>query len=235
MATVTVLNTSSNISGDTLLTAENNTTVTGLITFDRDPSAPFAVSANSSVVANLDADKVDGKNSTDLLLLDGTQSMTGNLNLGSNGQIVFPASQNAAAGANTLDDYEEGTFTPTITGTGGGSGQAYTTQTGHYIKIGKMVHVQGRITLSTLGTVTTQGAVGGLPFTAQTGTFSILHIGYFGSFTSSFAFISGVINGNTTIASLYGTTGGVGLGGLVQADFSNTSDIIFSGNYQASA
>jgi hypothetical protein len=35
-------------------------TQTGLVTFDRDPSAPFAVSASSAVVTNLDADKLDG-------------------------------------------------------------------------------------------------------------------------------------------------------------------------------
>lgn len=60
MANVTVLNTSSNLSGATLVTRENAYTVTGLWTFDRDPSAPFAVSASSAVVTNLDADKVDG-------------------------------------------------------------------------------------------------------------------------------------------------------------------------------
>lgn len=35
-------------------------TQTGLITFDRDPSAPFAVTSGSAVVTNLDADKLDG-------------------------------------------------------------------------------------------------------------------------------------------------------------------------------
>jgi hypothetical protein len=33
------------------------------------------------------------------------------------GQIKFPATQNASAGANTLDDYEEGTWTPSVGGT----------------------------------------------------------------------------------------------------------------------
>ena len=39
-------------------------TQTGLITFDRDPSAPFAVTASSAKVDNLDADLLDGLNST---------------------------------------------------------------------------------------------------------------------------------------------------------------------------
>jgi hypothetical protein len=57
---ISVLNTDAGLSGKTLVTAEGSTTQTGLITFDRDPNPPFAVSANSAVVPNLDADSVDG-------------------------------------------------------------------------------------------------------------------------------------------------------------------------------
>lgn len=60
MADIAVANTTSNIQGQTVVLAGRDTTVTGTITFDRDPSAPFAVSANSAVVTNLDADKLDG-------------------------------------------------------------------------------------------------------------------------------------------------------------------------------
>lgn len=60
MANVSVANTTSNISAQTIVLAGRDHTITGLHTFDRDPSAPFAVSANSAVVTNLDADKLDG-------------------------------------------------------------------------------------------------------------------------------------------------------------------------------
>jgi hypothetical protein len=53
------------------------------------------------------------------------------------GQIKFPATQNASAGANTLDDYEEGTWTPSIGGTA-----TYSFQVGRYTKIGNMVAIQ---------------------------------------------------------------------------------------------
>lgn len=42
-------------------------TQTGLVTYDRDPSAPFAVVSGSAVVPNLDADKVDGKHYADIM------------------------------------------------------------------------------------------------------------------------------------------------------------------------
>ena len=87
------------------------------------------------------------------------------LPLGS-GQITFPATQNPSSDANTLDDYEEGTWTPTIGGTGGQSGQAYTTQVGRYVKVGRIVAIVFEVSLSAEGTITTDLLIGGLPFTA---------------------------------------------------------------------
>jgi hypothetical protein len=58
---ISVLNTDAGLSATTLVNAESAQTVTGLKTFDRDPNPPFAVSASSAVVTNLDADKLDGQ------------------------------------------------------------------------------------------------------------------------------------------------------------------------------
>lgn len=58
---VSVLNTDAGLSGKTLDLLESDQTITGNKTFDRDPSAPFTVTASSAVVTNLDADKVDGQ------------------------------------------------------------------------------------------------------------------------------------------------------------------------------
>ena len=75
---------------------------------------------------------------------DGTPSIVADLITNplvlSGGQIQFPATQSPSADANTLDDYEEGTWTPTITfATPGNLSVAYTTQSGSYTKIGRMV------------------------------------------------------------------------------------------------
>ena len=61
MADPQVLNTNADLDGNTLLTAENDYTISGLHTFDRNAAVPFAVDAASLKVTNLDADKVDGK------------------------------------------------------------------------------------------------------------------------------------------------------------------------------
>ena len=78
------------------------------------------------------------------------------------GNIQFPASQAASAGANVLDDYEEGTWTPTIT-PGSGSITSYTS-TGVYTKIGRLVTFQLTFTLTNAGTAGTS-LLATLPFT----------------------------------------------------------------------
>lgn len=85
------------------------------------------------------------------------------------GQIAFPATLNASAGANVLDDYEEGTWTPQIadsTGDGSGESQAYSAQVGTYTKIGRHVFIQGNVVTSSIGSLTTgnQVEIVGLPF-----------------------------------------------------------------------
>lgn len=75
--------------------------------------------------------------------------------------ITFPATQSASSDANTLDDYEEGTWTPSLGGTA-----TYSEQTGTYTKIGRQVTVRYRIAVSSIGTGSTT-TLTGLPFTAS--------------------------------------------------------------------
>jgi hypothetical protein len=76
------------------------------------------------------------------------------------GGIQFPATQAASSNANTLDDYEEGTWTPVLENTGAG---AYSLQDGAYVKVGKSVICTGVIVKGS-GTLTGVATVSGLPF-----------------------------------------------------------------------
>jgi hypothetical protein len=81
--------------------------------------------------------------------------------------ITFPATQVPSADANTLDDYEEGTWTPVYTGSGGSIGStAYTARAGTYTKIGNVVTVGLQLLLSNKGSWTGTVVITGLPFTA---------------------------------------------------------------------
>ncbi len=81
------------------------------------------------------------------------------------GQIKFPATQDASADANTLDDYEEGTWTPDLQFGEAKVDITYGTQTGTYTKIGRVVHVNLQIGLTSKGTSNGRARIYGLPFT----------------------------------------------------------------------
>ena len=55
--------------------------------------------------------------------------------------------------ANTLDDYEEGTWSPTIVGYGGGNTQTYQFQNGQYTKIGRQVVANYSVRLTAKGNI----------------------------------------------------------------------------------
>jgi hypothetical protein len=75
------------------------------------------------------------------------------------------------AAANALDDYEEGTWTPTITGSSSApTGISYTSQNGAYTKIGRLVNVSWYIEGTITGKGTGDVQVGGLPFTSISGS-----------------------------------------------------------------
>jgi hypothetical protein len=80
--------------------------------------------------------------------------------------ITFPATQSASTDANTLDDYEEGTFTVTAFGQSTAGTTTYSNQQGSYTKIGRQVTISIRLTYSAL-TGTGELRVGNFPFTVS--------------------------------------------------------------------
>lgn len=82
--------------------------------------------------------------------------------------ITFPPQQVASSNANTLDDYEEGTWTPNLTRFTTGFTLTQT-RSGRYIKIGSVVVLWGTINITA---VSAQGsnfwALDGLPFALGT-------------------------------------------------------------------
>jgi hypothetical protein len=74
--------------------------------------------------------------------------------------IAFPATQSASSDANTLDDYEEGTWTPSL-----GGNTTYVAQVGAYTKIGRFVCATFEVNVSSIGTGSST-TISGLPFTS---------------------------------------------------------------------
>jgi hypothetical protein len=82
------------------------------------------------------------------------------------GQLKFPGTPNPSTDVNTLDDYEEGAFTPVLAGSTAAGSHTYSHQTGFYTKVGRLVTFTAYLTLSAKD-VAMAGSVSinGLPFT----------------------------------------------------------------------
>jgi hypothetical protein len=99
------------------------------------------------------------------------QSYTGAVSfssvINSNGNITFPGAANPSVDANTLDEYKEGDFSPTLVpATVGATPIGLSITTGKFIKIGRLVHISVRLVVNTLG-VGNSGIIkiGSLPYT----------------------------------------------------------------------
>jgi hypothetical protein len=162
------------------------------------------------------------------------------MNIGSDGTfltkkgIKFPTTQIPSADPNTLDDYRELTFTPTVIGSNTIGTASYSKQTGVYTKIGNLVQFSIVIQWSAftgLGTL----QITGLPFTIQNIVnyypMATIHPVILVTKANNIVVCYGLPNSNTLILDLTpvggGTPDSVGCSG-------NTSGFIFvSGSYRA--
>lgn len=121
------------------------------------------------------------------MILDGTNGITTNagtlisastIGVGgttpstSGAGISFPAALSASTDANTLDDYEEGTWTPTVTSQLG-SITTVSSSSGTYTKIGRSVSIRCNFVISNFGTGAGAFVVNGLPFSVSTITVGV--------------------------------------------------------------
>jgi hypothetical protein len=177
---------------------------------------------NLKIYNNIGSDVVSISNAGDVSVV------TGNVVMATSGKgIDFSAvtGGTGTATGNVLNDYEEGTFTPTLQFSGLSVGVTYSTRTGIYTKVGRIVHFSGRIDLSSKGTSVGDATISGLPFAANTGAASV---GYQSSIAPSdkqailtidtSSLIVRYASGTTTAAS-------------TDTNFSNSSILIFAGTY----
>jgi hypothetical protein len=132
-----------------------------------------------------------------------------------NGQIKFPAVKNASADANTLDDYEEGTWTPTIAAASG----TFTTvsASGRYTAIGRKVGYTMEISITTNGTAAGY-ITATLPFTAAQNN---MGFGREVVSTGNMVSVTGTASSNSVLIIKYDNTypGGSGYTIRVSGDF----------------
>jgi hypothetical protein len=154
--------------GTTLVLASSDASTIGQLRYARSANTGFYwetgrdnqlsgdfLFSNASGGAKTERMRINGSGT--VILQGGSTSATG---VG----ITFPATQSASTDANTLDDYEQGTWTPTVVGTTTAGTATYSQQNGQYTKIGNMVTATAYVEWSAhtgTGNITLRG----LPFT----------------------------------------------------------------------
>ena len=140
---------------------------------------------------------------------------------GSGGNIAFPATQAPSTNPNTLDDYEEGTWTGTD---GSGAGLSIAFVGGRYTKIGRLVYVSAETIEYPVTANTATATLGGLPFTnggQNTGVAALV--------TTNVNANRALVVANTTTALFYPTSS---ITASTNAQLSNTIIYGFAAVYQ---
>ena len=162
---------------------------------------------------------------------------TGNLVIGTSGKGIDFSATSDGSGTMTsevLDDYEEGTWTPALSGSVTAGSTTYLVQVGKYEKIGRQVTIRGRIAVNLKGTLDGAVSITGLPYTssASSGAQGILNFGYASNLgiTASESL--------TCLMGLSATTGGIkiwnattGTSNLDDSEIGDAISLYFEGSY----
>lgn len=136
-----------------------------------------------------------------------------------NGNYAFPATQVPSADANTLDDYEEGTFTPSV-----GGSATYTLQIGRYVKVGKRADIWLKLIINAIGTGSTT-TISGLPFASPDTTVSQAGTcGYVDSLVTNVVSIVPIVTNNAATMSFLGFTAAASTSSAITV-FKNATEV----------
>lgn len=170
----------------------------------------------------------------------GSPSQVFNLNGSGNisqfgGQITFPATQSASANANTLDDYEEGDWTPTIVGSTTNPTVTYSSQTGKYTKIGRVCYIMCVVLMSSYSGGSGRVLVTGLPFTAGAngignGALSNTLVSYM-DMPAGYSYITNYVDPSTTNFNWLQSGDNVVYRDMLVGEFQTATTFIVSGFY----
>jgi len=170
-------------------------------------------------------------------------SSTGDLTLGDGNLVVadghgidFSATEGSNASTSLLDDYEEGTWTPSYFNNGNGA--ITKVFSAEYIKIGDLVRVSAFIELSNKGTNTTEALdIYGLPYTsAGSEDYYAVSVGYFQNWNTNISFLAGTVQPTETKILVRGVVGteAQSTTNFTATHIKNSAQLIFTATYKTS-
>ena len=185
---------------------------------------------------NIDGSSAEGDVWT---INDGTNDVKFNGGVGISGTapqtsgIAFPACQAASSDANTLDDYEEGAWTPALNFGGGDTSITYSANNlGTYEKIGRSVFYRGVIYLTNKGSSTGSASITGLPFTGFSAYDSNTPSAIWAQEVSFANFIIVRKNNASATISVLEVTEAGSETAITNSEFTNNSIVAVNGHYR---
>jgi hypothetical protein len=200
--------------------------------FDSYAVGDQAVYNGSSYVRVTDGTKQIEEGGTGATTLSGAQTELKIPSIGLQpNQVPLSGMLNSGAWLNFDAFYETGTWTPTVSFSGGSTGIALTSE-GIYTRLGNTVCLRGVITLTDKGSDSGTARIGGLPHsTANTSTsYQTAPVMIFDASSLTSA-VTGLFEDNQPNIILYQTSASGGAA-VTNANFTNTTSIRFSGTYQ---
>ena len=136
------------------------------------------------------------------------------------------------AAANTLDDYEEGTWTPVLKFDGNNVGMVFTGQGGFYTKVGNLVTANSYYSLSDKGSSNGAAQIHGLPFAVANVTNNYIPVSLGFSGVSFADMMIGYTALNTTYVNLREVSNAGAHTTIVQSNVANSGDMMMSVTYR---
>lgn len=131
----------------------------------------------------------------------GNQTLsTGNLVIGTSGQGIDFSATPGTGTSELLTDYEEGTWTPSYTTTGGNfTTHNYITQIGTYTRIGRMVYIYIQLRSTTYTGGSGDLEIAGLPFTTSSNGDATIPVTFAFGWAATPAVVAGTVASSTRL------------------------------------
>jgi hypothetical protein len=204
--------------GELLASAPAGSAAAPSFSFDGDPNTGvFNPAADTLAFAEggVEAMRID---SSGRLLVGTATANTSGAKLQTSDGLTFPATAVASADPNTLDDYEEGTWTPIAGGNATDGTATYALQNGTYTKVGRMVTIHANLSWTSC-TATGNIRIRGLPFTSAGTIAPSVNFGYQETLAlPANAFLSGFVHPSATFITPQSTVTGGGTSNEIAVD-----------------
>lgn len=141
--------------------------------------------------------------------------------------IAFPSTPSPSTDPNTLDDYEEGTWTPSVGGT-----TTYLQRSGTYVKAGAIAYVSGRVSITST-TSPNQNQITGGPFQNHGSESSPLSIGLTSALATALVSIQANIGSGSVGVFDFGSRTAASVATASNALFTTNTVLEFGGTFRA--